>query len=669
MSNYVLTIDDGLDDDVREWLLGGARDDVVDEPSSDDSSFKLAYKMQVVFRNVNYFVQVHDGITGAEYRKQILYDLNGVFQPGRMTAIMGSSGAGKTSLMNFVAGHLHSTSGETQGEVLINGEPLDHDLMKQLSGYVIQDDVILDTMTVHEAISMSAVLRLPRDMPLAEKNRRVDEIIRIFYLNKCADNMIGSARIKGISGGERKRTSIAMDMISNPGILYLDEPTSGLDTFTAFAVMSILKSVAVSGRTIISTIHQPSSDIFYLFDDLILMNAGEIMYAGPIADVVGYFSALGYQCPGNHNPADFLFMSVLNQEKQDNTTFDIGSVPDPDQTIKEEEHDEEIERERLAGLNERWLESMEKQTVDTLVSKPTPGGVDKSQAIAAKATFGMQFNVLAKRAFKNMFRNSLMLQARLVQVVVMSLIFGLTYLGVDDDQSGIQDRQGLLFINLLFSCMSCTLGILPVFTVEKAVFIREYAAGMYSLPAYFLSRTAVEIPFRTILPTIGVAIWYNMAGLDSSAENIIIAMIIFIQIELIATAVGVWISAMSPNIGVGISMIPSIILPWMIFSGFFINLDSIPVFLTPVPWISPVKYAFVAIMKNEMEGLELHCSESEYLITADGSKFCPTTAGDDIIDSLQFDGQGSIFFNMCFLFGGWFVYLTLGYLALLKVVS
>jgi ABC-type multidrug transport system ATPase subunit len=150
-------------------------------------------------------------------------------------------------------------------------------LMRKMSAFVFQDDVILSTMTVREAILLSARLRLPGAMPLAEKRARVEKVIYLMHLERCADTVIGSATDKGgISGGERKRTSIGMELITNPPVLFLDEPTTGLDTYTAFSIMDTLRQLAASGRTVVATIHQPSSDMFHLFDDLLILAHGQV---------------------------------------------------------------------------------------------------------------------------------------------------------------------------------------------------------------------------------------------------------------------------------------------------------------------------------------------------------------------------------------------------------
>ncbi|KAJ3054386.1 hypothetical protein HDU99_007787 [Rhizoclosmatium hyalinum] len=224
-------------------------------------------RLQVAFKNIDFSVMILDKEKAKEpgfrfvqpkMSKRLLKGVSGIFQPGRLTAVMGASGAGKTSLLQVLAGE--ARQGSLTGSILINGEEVKGN-MKKVSGFVFQDDVILATMTVREAITMSALLRLPEEMSLEEKTKAVERTIKLLNLEKCAATIIGNSSIKGVSGGERKRCAMAMEIITNPSILFLDEPTSGLDTFTAFSVVNTLRNLASTGRTIITTIHQPSSEI------------------------------------------------------------------------------------------------------------------------------------------------------------------------------------------------------------------------------------------------------------------------------------------------------------------------------------------------------------------------------------------------------------------------
>ena len=286
----------------------------------------------------------------------------------------------------------------TSGKVMLNGEeiPITSRKMREISGFVFQEDVILSTMTVREAITMSANLRLPDSVPPKVRSERISEIIEILNLQSCSQTKVGDSIKKGISGGERKRTSIAMELITNPPVLFLDEPTSGLDTKNAYSVVKILHDLAhLQGRTVIATIHQPSSEIFHMFDDLLLMSQGQILYYGPASHAVEYFSERGFVCPQYTNPSDYFFMHVVNEP---------------------------------GSLLTQWKESKEYQDLlhDITVSKAITAGVPK-EALNQRASFFNQFRYLLNRAGKNAWRNRMIMQAKIMQNVVVGLLVALIY--------------------------------------------------------------------------------------------------------------------------------------------------------------------------------------------------------------------------------------------------
>ena len=188
--------------------------------------------------------------------------------------------------------------------------------LSALSAYVQQDDILFQTMTVRECLEFAAKLKLKGTY--AEKIQRAEDIIKELRLNKCQNTKIGGPLIKGVSGGESKRTSIGVELITDPNLIFLDEPTTGLDSFTATSVIETLRELANSGRTVISTIHQPNSDIYELFDRLMLLAQGKIIYFNQASLAVDYFGTLGpqYRCPELSNPADH-FMTIMSIESQE----------------------------------------------------------------------------------------------------------------------------------------------------------------------------------------------------------------------------------------------------------------------------------------------------------------------------------------------------------------
>ncbi|KAK8132346.1 ABC-2 type transporter [Apiospora kogelbergensis] len=267
---------------------------------SDDESTKLMTDHKpasLYFENVAY------DLNG----KRILDNIQGMAHPGEIMAVMGASGAGKTTFLDILA--RKNKRGEVSGDFYINGEKVTDADYKNVIGFVDQEDTMLPTLTVHETILISALLRLPRDMGRAAKEQRVWEVEKQLGIYHIRDSLIGSEEGKGrgISGGEKRRVGIACELVTSPSILFLDEPTSGLDAYNAYNVVECLVTLAKTyKRTVIFTIHQPRSNIVALFDRLMLLAKGKTVYSGSFAHCQEYFDSIGYACPPGFNIADYL---------------------------------------------------------------------------------------------------------------------------------------------------------------------------------------------------------------------------------------------------------------------------------------------------------------------------------------------------------------------------
>ncbi|KAL2256567.1 hypothetical protein VTK26DRAFT_1472 [Humicola hyalothermophila] len=285
---------------------------------SDDEAIKLMADHKpasLYFSNVSY------NLNG----KEILSGIQGMAHPGEITAIMGASGAGKTTFLDILA--RKNKRGTVTGEFYVNGEKVSDADYKNATGFVDQEDTMLPTLTVHETILTSALLRLPRDMTRVAKEQRVFEVEKQLGIYHIRDSLIGSEEGKGrgISGGEKRRVSIACELVTSPSILFLDEPTSGLDAYNAYNVIECLVTLAKTyKRTVIFTIHQPRSNIVALFDRLILLAQGKTVYSGPLHQCQGYFDQIGYSCPPGFNIADYLV--DLTMHASTTTSFDDGTL-------------------------------------------------------------------------------------------------------------------------------------------------------------------------------------------------------------------------------------------------------------------------------------------------------------------------------------------------------
>jgi len=291
---------------------------------------------EIAFENLTMNVQVTGGSLKEKLMgcvrpsmkpsKDLIKGIYGTIHRGRLVAIMGPSGAGKTTLLSILSGRVQNGKHGTKlkGSLLVNDQKIKHlgGRYRENVGFVMQDDVMLSNLTPREQLKFSAYLRLDRTIPRKEKKQRVEDLLRSLVLTKASNTRVGLAGIqRGVSGGERKRTAIGIELVNDPQILFLDEPTSGLDSTTALTVVKILRTLAHEhGTTVITTIHQPSSQIFYTFDDLFLLSEGHLVFGGPVKDCVPHFSKLGYKCPNLTNPADFM-LDVASPSWRDRAQF------------------------------------------------------------------------------------------------------------------------------------------------------------------------------------------------------------------------------------------------------------------------------------------------------------------------------------------------------------
>ncbi|EPQ04338.1 ATP-binding cassette sub-family G member 2 [Myotis brandtii] len=354
------------------------------------------------FHNICYRVKVQSGflLSRKTVEKEILINVNGIMRPG-LNAILGPTGGGKSSLLDILAARKDPLG--LTGDVLINGAPRPASF-KCISGYVVQDDVVMGTLTVRENLQFSAALRLPSTMKNHEKNERINMVIQELGLAKVADSKVGTQFTRGVSGGERKRTSIGMELITNPSILFLDEPTTGLDSSTANAVLLLLKRMSKHGRTIIFSIHQPRYSIFKLFDSLTLLASGKLMFHGPAQEALGYFASAGHHCEPYNNPADF-FLDVING---DSSAVVLNRVVEDDEAQETEEPSKRDKPliEKLAEFyaNSDFFRETKVELGQLLGDQKKKKSTAFTKIIYA-TSFCHQVRWISKRSFKNLLGN------------------------------------------------------------------------------------------------------------------------------------------------------------------------------------------------------------------------------------------------------------------------
>ncbi|NWW51943.1 ABCG2 protein, partial [Pedionomus torquatus] len=567
----------------------------------------------LTFHNVCYSVKMNTGFLCFQKttQKEVLRNVNGIMRPG-LNAILGPTGSGKSSLLDILAARKdpHGLS----GDILINGVPQPANF-KCTSGYVVQDDVVMGSLTVRENLKFSAALRLSKSVKEQERNERVNQIINELGLSKVADSKVGNQFTRGVSGGERKRTSIGMELIMNPAVLFLDEPTTGLDASTANAVLLLLKRMAKQGKTIIFSIHQPRYSIFRLFDNLTLLAAGRVLYHGPAQNTLEYFQSVGYQCEPYNNPADF-FLDIINGDstavatnKTDETNTDFFLIFSAEECT---EHDTTL-AEKLA---EKYSNSAYYRETKAALENISSGNTKKTKAIFRQITyvnsFLHQLKWVSRRTFKNLIGNPQASVAQVCVTALLGLVVGIIFFGLKEDSAGLQNRVGAMFFLITNQCFS-SISAIELFVVEKKIFIHEYISGYYRTSAYFISKLMADLlPMRTLPSIIFTCIIYFMLGkygLKPTVEAFFTMMFTLVMVSYAATSMALAIAAGQNVVAVANLLMTITFVFMIIFSGLLVNLTSIMSWLSWLQYVSIPRYGMTALQINELAGLNF-CGKS-----------------------------------------------------------
>ncbi|NXL05492.1 ABCG2 protein, partial [Mesembrinibis cayennensis] len=619
----------------------------------------------LTFHNICYHVKMKTGFLCWQKTadKEVLRDVNGIMRPG-LNAILGPTGSGKSSLLDILAARKdpHGLS----GDILINGAPQPANF-KCTSGYVVQDDVVVGTLTVRENLKFSAALRLPKSVKEQEKNERVNQIIKELGLSKVADSKVGTQFIRGVSGGERKRTSIGMELITDPAILFLDEPTTGLDASTANAVLLLLKRMSKQGKTIIFSIHQPRYSIFRLFDSLTLLAAGRVLYHGPAQHAIEYFQSIGYECEPYNNPADF-FLDIING---DSTAVAMSKIEETNTAESTEEH-AEYNKTLAENLAEKYTNSAYYQETKAVLENSSLGNKKKTKAVFRQITYANSFlhqlKWVSKRTFKNLVGNPQASIAQLCVTAFLGLVVGAIFFGLKEDSAGLQNRLGAMFFLTTNQCFS-SISAIELFVVEKKIFIHEYISGYYSTSPYFISKLMADlIPMRTMPSIIFTCIIYFMLGkygLKPTVEAFFTMMFTLMMVSYTATSMALAIAAGQSVVAVANLLMTITFVFMIIFSGLLVNLTSVMSWLSWLKYFSIPRYGMTALQINELTGLNF-CGSSNNTNFINMCVFiCRWCTGDEYLKNQGIDASSwGLWQNHLALTCMTVIFLTIAYLKL-----
>uniref|UniRef100_A0A8D8I2D0 ATP-binding cassette sub-family G member 4 n=1 Tax=Culex pipiens TaxID=7175 RepID=A0A8D8I2D0_CULPI len=530
------------------------------------------------FRNLCYTVPQQQ--RGGSDKKQLLKNISGTFRSGRLSAIMGPSGAGKSSLMNVLSGF--KTSG-VKGRILINNEVIERAKYRQLVAYTTQDVPLLQNITVQETLHYAADLKLPSRVTRIHKTKIVNDIIALLGLEKCAHN-----QARNLSGGERKRLSIGLELVSNPKIMFFDEPTSGLDSESSYQVIRYMKELARQGRCVVSVIHQPSSELLELFDDLYVVADGRCMYQGALEDLVPTLTEAGFVCPQYYNRADFALKVA--------SMLDTDSGDKVNQLMKRMES---ITTEHLNGFHDD-------QHDELLDEGRRKGGSSPQYPISAF----LQFWILTRRTALGTFRNLALTRLRFIGHILFGLIVGAVFYDVGDNGSKVLSNISCLIMMLMFIVFSNSMTVVLTFPLEMAVFIREYKSNCYSIAAYFCSKIVADFPLMLAGVTCFQLIAYYLTGQLNETSRIVMFWAVCALMGWTAQMYGMVAGSVFP-VDVSPFVVPSSMIPMILFSGFFIRYSELLDVFKPLTYVSPFRYGFegLALTTYGMNRTEIGCED------------------------------------------------------------
>ncbi|KAF8305817.1 hypothetical protein DL93DRAFT_2232864 [Clavulina sp. PMI_390] len=541
--------------------------------------------------------------------KDILQDVNIRFPAGNVTAILGPSGAGKSSLLQIMA-FRHLNPGplglfNLKGNVLFNGQPAEPS-MRGLVAFVEQyDDHHYSALTVRETLRYASILRLPANVPLKRKIARAEEVLHMLGLRDCANTLVGGPLLKGISGGEKRRLSLAVQMINDPSILIVDEPTSGLDSLTANNVMAALKQIASeSGRTVIVTLHQPRSDIYKELDNIVLLaKGGRVAYSGSRKALTSTLAHAGHPIPPLFNPADHL-LDTISQPEKAASLIEFWTAKKNEMKIAEAGSDRESAAQPLD------------KSILSETSKTTP--------------FSIALYVIMERMVKNLWRQQPVFWLRLQQAPFLGIMFLLFYERLGHSAASAQNRIGLIqefVLPIPFIGLNNNVAIFPL---DRQVFFHEYqSSARYSAQTFIIAFTLVELPFQILSSLLWVVFMNVVTGMQTNARIFFEDAIVSFALQSFGESLGIAFASFYDSTGLELQIVSTVITALTQSCG--IVSVTVPRWLSDLAWATVMKSAGRVIAINECIGLRINCTEADI---ASGACFAQT--GEELLQILGF---------------------------------
>ncbi|KAJ4407426.1 hypothetical protein N0V91_004010 [Didymella pomorum] len=578
----------------------------------------------------------------------ILSGVDGIIEAGEMLALMGPSGSGKTTLLNVLAHRAATADATIQQTLAINGAPTSLASFRKLTSYVEQEDALVGSLTVRETLHFAAQLALPSSVSKAERKARIEGLLLSFGLHDQSDTIIGTPIRKGVSGGQKRRVSVAAQLMTSPRILFLDEPTSGLDSAASWEVMSFVKELAKKHRfLVVASIHQPSTTTFELFDKLLLLSKGKVAYNGPVPDIKEYFAGLGYNMPLYTNPAEYVIQLV-------NTDFRRSGTKSADQ---------------LSHLHTSWTQSSHSALIKHQIQAKSisPDSATSLHTTHSSASPLLIPLTLIHRSFIKSYRDVVAYGIRIAMYLGLAIMMGTVWLRLAPTQANIQSFTNAIFFGGAFMSFMAV-AYIPSFLEDLALFRKERANGLYGPTSFMVANFVVGIPYLFLIAVLFSLVAYWLGNFAPGAKQFW-TWVMWLFLDLLAAeSLVVLLSSLIPIFVVALAATAFANGLWMCVGGFMVQPEALNVFWRYVfHYIDYQAYVFRGMMVNEFGSRDYRCKQ-----LADGSCFCsfPSTKAEQclvdgtvVLESYGY-GTGNVGKYVGYMIVIVFVYRLFGWAAL-----
>ncbi|EFA85848.1 ABC transporter G family protein [Heterostelium album PN500] len=602
--------------------------------------------MYVYAKNLTYTVKNE---SNHKERLDLLHDMSFYLKPREMTLILGSPGCGKSSLFKVLAGQVKDA--KLEGSLLFNGHPINHKNHHRDVAFVTQEDYHMPLLTVKETLAFALDCQAPSSLTKQQKKDKVDLCMKSLGLYESRNTLVGDELVRGISGGQKKRVTIGVNVIGGSNLILMDEPTTGLDSSTSLDIIGRLRRIVTeSSSPALITLLQPSAQLTSLFDNLMILSLGQIIYFGPLADALDYFEKLGFVCPKHNNPSEF-FQEIVDDPER----YSYLHPP------KCQTSDDFVKAYRESTVYQDLMRSLEEHPNGIMGDQAPEAMIDSSDQPKFSHSMPRQVVYTVVRGFRMIARDYAGAAVRVTKGVVMGLILGGLFFQLDHDQKGGNDRFGLLFFAMTFIIFS-SFGSIQQFFAQRQIFYVQRSQKFYGTTPYFIANTICDMPAFHFVLDVWIksytgSVWLFPIHVDSvryrntssSFKSFILLIYLLIikhfRVDQMSNGFVKMVSSLSPTIGLANIISSAVLGILLLMSGFMAPRNITGGWWIWLYFISPYTWAFEGLAINEFSNQAYYCRDVELVPPQSdpllnvpvefggygGSQVCPMTQGEDFL--------------------------------------